>query len=312
MIAVVGSQAAIQNGLNLRRKPTDLDIVCSSQEFEELITSYGESVERLIDTEEGRAAFVKLADGRLIIDAEFTDGPHLSAKLLHERIMTSDKVMTIQPGIEAKVADTHTLYELKMSHRFKKDKNIGRGIDRFHKTMRDIHVLREAGATILDETFFKAREYETYNYSHPSLAQSKEDFFKDDGIKYVYDHDTIHQSVAHFDKPAYLFYKLPDHPVMCSSKMFFNADRMVRLYGVLEEAYVLALERAVIPHNTDRDVAFQIALYKVCTSITSGWFREYAWENYLTVRRMYNPDYVDRFEKALADGLVLPFTGEKY
>ena len=44
-----------------------------------------------------------------------------------------------------------------------------------------------------------------------------------------------------------------------------------------------------------------MALEKVCTSITSGWFREYAWENYHRVVHMYKTlgvnDYIDRFHK---------------
>jgi hypothetical protein len=34
---------------------------------------------------------------------------------------------------------------------------------------------------------------------------------------------------------------------------------------------------------------------KVCTSITSGWFREFAWENYDNVLDLYNDKYVEIF-----------------
>lgn len=305
MIAVVGSQALANIQPRIGRKPGDLDINCTAEEFEEFVPRLG-NVVKYEDTQEGRAAFIETNDGnRLIVDAEFIDGPHATAKLVNQRVMQTGFNKVIE-GVKVKYADLNTLYELKMSHRFKKN-------DRFFlKTMRDIHLMRHLGATIENELFYLAREDETYNYRHPSLAQSKEDFFKGDGVPYIYDHDTIHQSVAHLKNPAYTYYKVPDHPVMCDRKTFFELPKEVRLYGVLEEAYVLALERAVIPHNTDRDQAFLMALFKVCTSITSGWFREYAWENYLTVREMYSPSYVDRFEEALAAGRVLPFTGELY
>ena len=55
-----------------------------------------------------------------------------------------------------------------------------------------------------------------------------------------------------------------------------------------------------------------MALMKVCTSITSGWFREYAWENYDKVLDLYNElgedDYVQRFQRNAH--LLKPFKEE--
>jgi hypothetical protein len=51
---------------------------------------------------------------------------------------------------------------------------------------------------------------------------------------------------------------------------------------------------------------------KVCTSITSGWFREYAWENYHRVLQMYSDDFVVQFKQGLAEGKVKPFKGSLY
>jgi len=52
----------------------------------------------------------------------------------------------------------------------------------------------------------------------------------------------------------------------------------------------------------------------VCTSITSGWFREYAWENYDRVLDLYNSlgddYYIRRFVES--QHLLKPYTGEKY
>ncbi len=81
---------------------------------------------------------------------------------------------------------------------------------------------------------------------------------------------------------------------------------MTRLYGVLEEAYVLALERSQIPFAgkvTPRQ-SFDIAIEKVCTSITSGWFREFAWENYDKVVELYRDDYVEKFKAGVDKGIV--------
>lgn len=52
-----------------------------------------------------------------------------------------------------------------------------------------------------------------------------------------------------------------------------------------------------------------MALEKVCTSITSGWFREYAYENYYEVVAMYHKlgknDYIKRFKENFH--MVKPF-----
>jgi hypothetical protein len=133
----------------------------------------------------------------------------------------------------------------------------------------------------------KKRAAETYKYSHPKLNKAKDQFFADDGVNYVYDHDTLHTVVAVGDRPAYMEYQVEGADVLCSKEKFFSVDEHTRLYGVYEEACVLAIERAVIPYNTDPDKAFEIALEKVCTSITSGWFREFAWENYDQVLVMH-------------------------
>ena len=69
---------------------------------------------------------------------------------------------------------------------------------------------------------------------------------------------------------------------------------------------VLALERHQIPNDfrPHPKKSFDMALMKVCTSITSGWFREWAWENYDQVQGLFNPAYVDWFKAGVEDGTV--------
>lgn len=225
------------------------------------------------------------------------------------------------------------LYALKMSHRYLKNS------PHFQKTREHIKKLRNKmnknNIHPKLEEWFKEREKETYSYGHPKLNQSKTNFFSGDGVSYIYDHDSIHQAMATLikvvepsgfetrfvttaadsyanifgegPKPAYHFYQTPKSEIMTSKSLFESLPHSVRLRGVLEEAQVLALERAVIPHGTDNYKAFKIALEKVCTSITSGWFREFAWENYDSVMTLYlneGQDYVDRFTHALNQGKI--------
>jgi hypothetical protein len=172
--------------------------------------------------------------------------------------------------------------------------------------------MRKQGATLRPEyaDWFKRREKETLNYSHPKLNVSKEEFFVPSGqVKYKYDHDSIHLAMAHFDMPAYEYFK--EGQVKCSKNKFFTSGESTRLNSVLEEVQVLALERSQIPHpHVDRRWSFDKAHEKVCTSIASGWWREYAWENYDKVQAMYEPDYVEKFKRGVESGVVKVLNAE--
>lgn len=200
----------------------------------------------------------------------------------------------------------------KMSHRYKKNSV------HFLKTMQDIILLKSLGAQLPvgSEMLMDMREKQTYTNKLPNLNVSKGEFFDPDTVPYKYDHDSIHVAVALFDKPAYQYYT--PNQVLSSWGMFFGCNEHIKLAGVVEESMVLALERSVIPFqihgvkqiNPDR--AFSMALEKVCTSITSGWFRAYAYNNYFEAQRMYRVAqqqqcYVKRFQEALTSGIIKPF-----
>lgn len=205
----------------------------------------------------------------------------------------------------------NVLYTLKMSHRYLKDS------PHFLKTMRDIQQMRKLGAFITEDMhpYYLKRMAETYSYSHPKLNVSKGSFFDAEatGVVYTYDHDSIHEAVKVLGTPAYTFFKPENSEVLCDKGMFFNSASDIQLYAVLEEAYVLALERSLIPYPNGKTPkeAFDVALMKVCTSITSGWFREFAWEHYDDVQALYSDSYVEQFEAGLKAGTVKQIKEEK-
>lgn len=195
---------------------------------------------------------------------------------------------------------------IKMSHRFKKNNPF------FRKTMQHINFLRNKDVTLTPELeeIMVQRQKETLSYAHPNLNVSKDAFFKDD--IYTLDHDSIHEAVALANRPAYTFYMKDGSEVLTSKEKFFALPEEIRLAGVYEEACVLALERSQVPNDftISPRQSFMIALEKVCTSITSGWFREYAWENYTKVLKIYatlgEDNYVKRFKEN--QDKIRPFT----
>lgn len=292
---LIGSLAAMKNGVLLRKEVSDHDYIVHTEDVSTLLECYGSE------------------------DVHYAeDGIHIySTPDRHSKINAILEIEIALPGSTGydllqkyggglNVATNDDLLMLKLSHRYKKNSS------HFLKTMRDIHILRSVGATVADTAWLKRREKETLNYKHPKLeGVDSVKFFKDSGIDYKYMHDDIHEAVKHLEKPAYTYYMTSDEDVHCSKDAFFDVSEEIRLYGVLEESYVLSLERSIVPFNvTDVDnqyTAFTTALEKVCTSITSGWFREYAWDNYHKVKSMYNRDYIQRFDNAVYDGKVRPY-----
>lgn len=292
MVHHLGAQA-------LGRKPSDTDYICTEAEWSTVCSKQDGA---LLVERSGNKGHIQTSTGE---HQEFDiaqDGD--SNDLLLE-------LFDLKGGELKSFAPLDVLLLLKMSHRYKKNS------PHFLKTMIDIHNLRKGGAKITPEleTILKLREKETYTYSHPKLNVSKQEFFNGDDVPYTYDHDSIHEVVAFLDRPAYTYYMTEGEQVKASMDKFFQQDETIKLLGVLEESMVLASERSQIPNNFGLPprASFNIALEKVCTSITSGKFREYAWEKYFIVQKLYDKldgdEYVGKVKKAIAEDKLRPFEG---
>jgi len=294
---LIGSEALrFHNPRLVTRPKVDTDIVCSPEMFEirkGLLIHQGAEV--LLD--EPDVVGLKLGD-------EITEltmaTPGSSNELLLQLVM-NDPHTKFKPS-DLPVASLGALFAIKTSHRYKKFNN---GPEKFFKHFMDWHMLNALGVTVPEmyKEFVKLRSKESYNYAHPKLNVTKQDFFKDDGLTYVYDHDWIHTIVALGDAPAYQSYVIDE--VECSKEKFFEQPLDVRLNGVIEEACVLAIERALVPHGIMTDKQSWLYAYaKVATSITSGWFRKFAYDNGPEVLKRYPVDYWDKFQEAVKAGPV--------
>lgn len=295
---IIGSVSAMVHGVfGDDYKPSDIDIIGSYEEMQRYIEN--NKVISVTPTS-ANSNLIILQDKSKVeweISWEGSSG-HLLQKVLNS---LNGKVMALP----------EVLYTLKMSHRFKKNS------PHFRKTMDHIIALREYLCSdeipeYLQE-FYDLRVKETYDYKHPSLDVSKDAFFADDGIPYEYDHDSLHEAVRILGKPAYTYFKPDDKEVYCSKEMFYQQSYNVQLLSVVEEAMVLTLERSLIPNkfNPDADKMFCYALMKVCTSITSGWWRDFAWDNYdkaLSYYKSLGKNYLyNSFKQGKVSGKIKPF-----
>ncbi len=294
---LIGSRAlAIRAPSILLRKPKDFDFLCSQEEF----YSWFEANEKKIKP----TKIYKEGDNKMIVEGESNCefeiiGHATSSSVFHNLVSKDAQSISTSFGL---VPNLDLLFTLKSSHKYLKNS------PHFWKNLVDYHLMKRYGAKVRPEynEFLKMRMKETYNYSHPKLNQNKKNFFSDDNVKYTYDHDTIHESVAMFEKPAYLFYKKDGAEVQCDKDKFFNCSKEIQFAGVVEEAAVLAIERSLVPFPgvLEPQAAWKFALSKVCTSITSGWFREFAYENALDIIKLYPKDYWTKFQEDVKSGLV--------
>jgi len=306
-LLLVGSHAArFHHPIDHRSYGQDYDLVGYYDDLVEYFKSK-HGLRSLIPISQGKKLVAKYQNSQ-IFEAEIV-WPDSSAEDLYETAMADDDTQGYDiRSSQMFVPSFNFLYMLKMSHRYLKNS------PHFHKTMADIKMMRNLGAEIdpIHMDFYRRREIATYNYGHPKLNVSKSRFFNGDGVDYKYDHDSIHRSVMRGYQPAYEVYKEDEADVFCSRELFYAAPQQIRLHGVLEESMVLALERSQIPFPGMKTPleSFLMALEKVCTSITSGWFREFAWDHYDAVVELYDPNYVNQFWEDVKSGVVTPYVGQ--
>jgi hypothetical protein len=294
---LITGSGALKNWFPDFREPKDIDYIATRDEYNQFIEK---NKERIVLTLPKRWGTVVHMLGSKPIEFEIGENGNTAEEFLKLRNSWEGFIAYLSPC---------EIYTFKMSHRYLKNS------PHFKKCMDDIINLRKLGYGYIPEymkDWMKRREKETYSYKHPKLKQSKDSFFSNDGVNYIYDHDTIHECVKTFDRPAFYLIKDNEADVFCSKEKFYSLSKELQLATVIEETYTLALERSQIPFNfpPDRKKSFLTSLQKVCTSITSGWWREFAWEHYYDVLDLYNENYVDRFKDGLTKGIVKPYKGE--
>ena len=142
--------------------------------------------------------------------------------------------------------------------------------------------------------------HEAYPQGNPNLMQTKEEFF-DDAVKKKYDHDHLHELVAYYDKPLYTRLQPDSALAWCSKDLWYNLMHEDKIKCIAEEAHVIAMERMMIPNEWEYPAkkAYIKAVDKVCTTLCSGWFRDYAIDHYPEVMRHFSQSKFNHVKKEL-------------
>lgn len=264
------------------REPEDLDVIASPEETSKLI---GETpVDRFYSI---------IKDGRRL--DIFVAYPNSAGEryLIYCNATTSEVVATLD-----------VMLSIKNSHKY-----IYRGKYRkSFKHLMDYSILLKIASLspeLIDlskawgeEFILTFNEGELKRLHLPKLKGKDSTVFFTDKVKYYYEHDSIHELMAHYDQPMYLRTKI-DETVECHKDLFEKLSHEDKIKQVLEECYVIALERCLIPLiKGDTNIpafthldAFKYALVRVSTNLTGGWFRKFAADNFSEIFLSYDKGY---------------------
>ena len=301
---VVGSKALNYHFPDLKREVKDIDIIGTKDDIKYLINTL--SPEKIRETESITTLFNIQTPNEFFNtkNVEILNADNSEALSEYIKFDTQDGKL----GSGLRFASPEVLLSLKKSH-------INFPI-KFEKHIKDYNFLlsklKEDKLSKITKTNFKETEKRVGELRTPSLKKSTMNFFgQSDGyVKYFYIHDDIHRVMAHYDRPVYEDMQVDSSSAWCEKDMWNKFSFEKKAKCVLEEAYVIALERRIIPMlNGCGEVvtskkAFEWALMRICTNLCSGWFRQFATDNYLNILEYYNPNYVQKFLKAESEGLI--------
>lgn len=201
---------------------------------------------------------------------------------------------------EDRVATLDELYTIKVSHIFWDLAN-----NTWEKHAHDIMLMQKAGAKFIPELYDILYEIweDRYGKKKANLNAMPEDFFKGT-VKRIFDHDSIHSSIAYYSEPLFNRILKDNHPVAVDRSKFEAMSLEDKYKLVREEVYATALERQIIPseYRYSPRGAYVWALKKTITSFSKGWFPLFI---VLHLDKLWSPDikYVER-HKQNSDKLI--------
>jgi hypothetical protein len=186
---------------------------------------------------------------------------------------------------------------IKRSHLWR-DLSFSKHITHYHKYMSQWHSFNSDHQALYAERLEATMK--DYPQKHPKLNTTVEDFF-DDYVTKKYNHDWLHELFAYHDKPLYTRLQTDPSLAWCHQNKWLELTHKERLECIAEETQVIATERFLVPKdfNFPFKLAYMKALNKVCTTLCSGWFRDYAIDYYPEILNLFNESRFEKVKKVL-------------
>jgi len=162
-----------------------------------------------------------------------------------------------------------------------------------------------------DRQFLKHRiemTLERFPQLKPNLNLTVDLFF-DDAVQKKYSHDYLHELFAYEDRPMYTKLQINPELAKCELNLWDNLSYRQKVKCVAEETQVIATERFLVPKDWEypAKAAYMKALQKVCTTLTSGWFRDFALDNYPSVVELFSKDKFNEVRSKLEKSDTIEF-----
>jgi hypothetical protein len=311
---IIGSRAMNVFYPGRTNEKNDYDVIMSQNTFADWIEFHKENIVSLMPRSANKFKAI-VTNGSKRVQYEIELGLEgTSSKYLLEHISESCQNLTegffgelfhvLNPKYQMITKRSHLIYPI-----------------HFEKNMEDYQAFkRELGDFELDgfmRHYQKLRVDEAkarYKQKTPKLNVTTEDFFSSKlAVPNYFVHDHIHDMMAHYDKPIFSMMQKDSSKAWCSKDMFYELPIEYQIKCVMEEAYVIALERYIIPQHgeghEDHFDCYKRALKRICTTLTSGWFRDFAIWNYDKAIQWYDPEFVTKFIIAGVNGKIKPQEG---
>lgn len=295
-MAIIGSGAAKINGISMHLN--DIDLVATPKEA---LQFFEENKKYLLGTEVNEDRLRTFYQGRPI-DIEFTK-PGSSAEFLHKKLQDHstyilNEYIPVSPKTKVVKCSQSMLYLLKKSH-ITIPKN-------WNKTVKDYNALKKYEKEVVwEKQFFDMRVNENKGLCGGKIKAK--DFFLREGK--VFSHKDLHKICSHYDRPLYLEISKDGE---LNEALFEEFNQAQKITCVLEEAYVLALEKAIavnqdlkaIKNDPNMQSYFFSGMKKLCTRVDCEWLSNFAVENYSNIVGNYESEYWHIFNSAVKCNLI--------
>jgi len=287
---LIGSRAAIARYGTFAREPNDWDIIASLDELNHWQSVNRNQIEYLHPNKDGTKYRCRTKSGDAI-EFEIMDFRSSSRYLWDHIIRSGTGVKTVCAFNEyLRVPSIKILYLIKRSHIY--------WPVHWEKNITDLHWLdlrfpRPHEYDFHEQRFFELRFQETaekFGNKKMNLNQTNDEFFAKSAkfVGRVLPHDRIHEILKIFDAPVHTMAKQDQSKALMDKDLFFKLSDQYQIAAIKEEAMVIGTERVLMPkffrhEHIDMDdirAAYFYGLKRVSTTLTSGWFREFAIDNW--------------------------------
>jgi len=176
------------------------------------------------------------------------------------------------------------LYTMKVSHSSWELPN-----GTWNKHMWDVLWLKSRGAKLIPEMWELLYPIwsDVHGKKKVNLNQESGAFFTDAVVR-IYDHDSIHDTVAHYDRPLWMEVLKDGQDVAMDMKKVWALSWADQIKMFREEIYATALERWMIPsdYRFSPARAYFLALKKTITSLTKGVSSRFIIDNFDVFKHM--------------------------